>query len=100
MHYNRKERKKLAKQFGLTKNETTAQKRERVSRSIVAGKQIHQQFLMQTENSIRNQMVEKEAACIRSLTETVGAEAAERMIANNKEVEAKRQAKLNRKKNR
>lgn len=62
MHYNRKERRRLAKQLGLLKkSESWQEKRERIARSIEAGKQIHQQFLMETENSIRNQMAEREA---------------------------------------
>lgn len=97
MHYNRKERKRLAKQFGLTKNETPEQKRERVSRSIVAGKQIHQQFLMETENSIRNQLAEKEAQVLKSMIESFGEEKAKAMFAANKLAEEKRREKQNKK---
>jgi hypothetical protein len=100
MHYNRKERKNLAKQLGLAKDETSAQREERVSRSIMAGRQISQQFQMQVENAIRNQMTEKEAQMLKSLTETHGEAEAERIIANNRMVEEKRQAKLLKKKNR
>jgi hypothetical protein len=99
MHYNRKERKKLAKQFGLkTKNETQKQKQERVARSMIAGNQIHQQFLMQTENDVRNQLAEKEAQSLKSLTESLGAETAARIVANNKMLEDKRREKLFKKK--
>ena len=100
MHYNRKERKNLARQFGLKpKNETAEQRRARVERSAIAGKQIHQQFLMATENSIRNQMAEKDAQVLKSLTESLGAEEAEKRVANNKALEDKRREKLFNKKN-
>lgn len=101
MHYNRKERKNLARQFGLKpKNETAEQRASRVERSAIAGNQIHQQFLMETENSIRNQMAEKDAAVLKSMTESLGAEGAARVMANNKMLEDKRREKLFNKKNR
>ena len=101
MHYNRKERKKLAKQFGLkSNNETAEQRQERVHRSMIAGNQIHQQFLMQTENNIRNQEAEKEAKVLQSLIEAFGPEIAAEMVENNKKLEDKRKEKLFRKKNR
>ena len=100
MHYNRKERKNLARQFGLKpKNETAEQRASRIERSRIAGDQIHQQFLMQTENSIRNQQSEKEAQVLKSLTEAFGAEEAAKRVANNKALEDKRREKLFNKKN-
>ena len=100
-HYNRKERKNLAKKLGLTNNnESREQRQERVSRSITAGNQIHQQFLMQTENNVRNQEAEKEAQVLKSLTEAFGPEKAAIMVENNKKLEDKRREKLFRKKNR
>ena len=100
MHYNRKERKTLAKQLGLKpKNETAQQRAERTARSREAGNQIQQQFLMQTENNIRNQQVEKDAEVLRSMTEKYGAEEAARIMANNKAIENKRREKLLKKKN-
>jgi hypothetical protein len=100
MHYNRKERKNLAKQLGLkTANETREQRSERTSRAREAGNQIHQQFLMQNENTLRNQQVEKDAEVLRSLTEKHGAEEAARILANNKKIEEKRREKLLKKKN-
>jgi len=94
-HYNRKERKNLAKRLGLkNNNETTSQRQERIERSRIAGNQIHQQFLMQVENDQRNQLVEKEAQVLKSLTESVGAEEAARIIASNKAAEEKRRLKL------
>ena len=99
MHYNRKERKNLAKQFGLKpKNETEKQRSERVERSMIAGNQINQQFLMQTENDVRNQLAEKEAKALKSLTESHGADTAARILANNKMLEDKRREKLFKKK--
>lgn len=101
MHYNRKERKNLAKQLGLKPNDESAKQRaERTTRSREAGNQIHQQFLMQTENNIRNQQVEKDAQVLKSLTEKYGAEEAARIMANNKAIEDKRREKLLKKKNR
>ncbi len=100
-HYNRKERKNLAKQLGLKKkNESFKERQERISRANEAGKQIHQQFLMQTENNIRNQQVERDAKALRSLAETVGETEAERILAGNKMAEEKRRQKLLKKKNR
>jgi len=100
-HYNRKERKKLAKKLGLVnKNETFQERNDRVFRSIEAGKQLQQQFLMQTENNLRNQEVEREALYLRRLIERVGEEEAEKIMANNRKAEEKRQEKLFKKKNR
>jgi len=99
-NYSRSERRALARQFGLTTtNEPQAKRAERISRSIEAGKQIHQQFQMQVENNIRNQETEKEAQVLKSLTESLGAEEAARIIANNRMLEEKRRAKLLKKKN-
>lgn len=100
-HYNRRERRNLAKKLGLqTKNETTAQRADRIERSRIAGEQIQQQFQMQVENNLRNQQVEKDAQVLKNLTESVGAEEAARIMANNKKAIEKRQEKLQRKKNR
>lgn len=99
-HYNRKERKNLAKKLGLVKSdETSKQRQDRIERSKIAGNQIHQQFLMQVENDQRNQLVEKDAQVLMSLTESLGAEEAARIMANNKAVEEKRRQKLLKKKN-
>jgi hypothetical protein len=101
MHYNRKERKNLAKQLGLkNKNESDKQRQERVSRSIIAGDQIHQQFLMQVENDLRNQRVEEDAKILKSLTESFGEAEAKRIMASNTvAAEKRKQKKLLKKKN-
>lgn len=98
MHYNRKERRSLARKFGLkSSDESTKQRAERLERSMAAGNQIQQQFQMQVENSIRNQQVEKDAQVLKSLTESHGAEEAARIMANNKKVEDARREKLRKK---
>ena len=97
-HYNRKERRRLAKKLGLiNKNETREERNTRISRSIEAGKQIHQQFLMQNENNLRNQEVEREAEYFKKLVERVGADEAEKILANNRKAEEKKLLKKNRK---
>lgn len=101
MHYNRKERKNLAKQLGLkNNNETIKQREDRIERSRIAGEQIHQQFQMQVQNDIRNQRAEKDAEVLKSLAEKHGQAEAERILANNKMLEDKRREKLLKKKNR
>lgn len=95
MNYSRRERRELAKRLGLTNpNESLAKRNERVTRSIEAGKQIHQQFQMQVANSLRNQASEIEAKALASLTESHGEAEAVRILANNRAVEQKRKEKL------
>lgn len=67
-HYNRRERKALAKALGLrTKNESTRQRQERVSRSILAGNQISQQFQAMVENEQRQSLTDKYARATTNL---------------------------------
>lgn len=95
MNYSRRERRELAKKLGLTDpNETLGKRNERVTRSIEAGKQIHQQFQMQVENGLRNQASEREAEALASLTASHGEEEANRILANNRAVIQKRKEKL------
>lgn len=50
MFYNRKQRRKIAKDLGLFKiEESQAKREERVRRAIEAGEQIHAQFLANME---------------------------------------------------
>lgn len=101
MHYNRKQRKQLMKQLGIsTKNETRKTRQERVTRSIEAGKQIHAQFIMQVENDVRNQLSEKEAKKLESTIASHGEEFAKRMQENNARVEQERKDKQRAKKER
>ena len=99
MHYNRTERRKLAKQFGLltTKGEPRERSIERRERSRIAGEQIHSQFLAENEVHLREQAADMEARQLENLTASHGAEEAARIIANNKRLQQKREAKLKRK---
>ena len=93
-HYSRKQRKELAKMLGLINaNETPLQRAERLKRSAEAGKQIHTQFVMNTENSIRNQMTEIEAKRFNSLVESLGEERAKQAMENERIIKQKKQAK-------
>lgn len=71
-HYNRRERRNLAKALGLrTKNESTRQRQERISRAIAAGNQISQQFQAMVENEQRQLMTDKFAQAVINLANGV-----------------------------
>lgn len=95
---NRKERRNLLRRMKamgiIPKHETAKEAAERKHRSQIAGDQIHSQFLAQVETNVRNQKADAEAAQLRALTEVWGEEKARQIIANNKQIEDKRIAKL------
>lgn len=92
MHQNRKERRKLAKSFGLLSGPAN---REQKERAMQAGKQIKKMFDDDTENSIRNQLAEKESACVAGLVSSgMSEEDAKKVVAKNHELELKRLEKL------
>lgn len=71
-HYNRRERRNLAKALGLrTKNESTKQRQDRISRSIIAGNQISQQFQAMVENEQRQALTDKYAQATKNLAHGV-----------------------------
>ena len=91
-HYNRKERRQLAKQLGLKKKyESPQEKSERISRSIAAGKVLHQQYQMMVENDLRTRAAEREAKAFQNLVDQVGEDKAieiikmQRMISEEQE---------------
>lgn len=85
MHYNRRERRRLAKQLGLlsTKNENQAQAAERRKRSREAGDQIHRQFLAENEVRLREAHADREARMLENLTAAYGSDRAKEIMANN-----------------
>lgn len=95
MHYNRRERRRLAKQLGIltTKHETQAQATERRKRSREAGDQIHRQFLAENEVRLREARAERDAKMLENLTATYGAERAKEIMENNIACERARQEK-------
>lgn len=94
MNYSRRDRRRLAKQFGLIKSdETNSQATERRSRSKEAGDQINMQFLAENEVRLREAAADREAAQLESLTASVGADEAARIMVNNKKIQAAREAK-------
>ena len=100
MFYSRRERRNLAKQFGLHKiKETAKEKAERQHRAMEAGQQIHMQHVMEAENAMRNQMAEKEAKRIQNLVESFGEERTKKILEEEAKIAAKKQAKKNRKRN-
>jgi hypothetical protein len=88
MHYNRKQRRSLARSMGLLNVSSNEVWRERVRRSIQAGQQIDQQFKNQVESRLRNIAAEREAAMIKSDPD------AEQRIANNRRIAAAREEDL------
>lgn len=95
MHYNRRERRRLAKQLGILKpqSESQAQATERRKRSREAGDQIHRQFLAENEVRLREAAAEREANMLESLTERYGADKAKEIMDNNAQVERARRDK-------
>lgn len=95
MYYNRKQRRELAKSMGLLgKKETPQQWHDRVSRSIEAGRQIHQQFMNEVETRLRNAAADREAKILNSLTEKWGEEKAKEIVASNRAIAEAREEKL------
>lgn len=111
-HYNRKERRKIAKMLGLhgkrietvelpdgtkkqvKRKETPEERLERVWRGAEAGRNIETQFTQQVENSIREQLLAKETQALANLTAAVGEEKAREILLNNFQVEQKRTSDL------
>lgn len=96
--YSRRDRRRLAKQFGLDKiKETREEKLDRQHRAMEAGQQIHSLHVMEAENSLRNQKAEKEALRIQGLVEIFGEEKVKEILADEAKITAKKNAKNNRK---
>jgi 2-oxo-4-hydroxy-4-carboxy--5-ureidoimidazoline (OHCU) decarboxylase len=87
MHYNRKQRRSLARGMGLLNRSSNSVWRERVRRSIQAGIQIDQQFKNQVESRLRNAATEKEAAMIKADPDAAGRIAKNRKIAEEREID-------------
>jgi hypothetical protein len=83
-YYNRRERRKLAKQLGLNRTKlTTEQKQEQAHRAIQAGQQIHALVVTEAENESRKQQSELEAKQLQSFIEAFGEEVGRQKWANN-----------------
>lgn len=96
MHYNRRQRRQLAKDLGLLgKQESHQQWLERTRRSREAGEQIHMQFLAENEARLREAAAEREGRQLESLTEKFGEERAKEIMENNNKNAQARQAKRN-----
>lgn len=95
MYYNRKQRREFAKQLGLIgKKESFSKWHERILRGIEAGKQLHNQFVNETENSVRKQMSDREARVIKNLSDSLGQDVALEIVANNRAIDEKRRQEL------
>jgi hypothetical protein len=108
MHYNRRERRRLAKALGLygtamdtvkdaegndinkTRPENDKEAKERRSRGRIAGDQIHSAFLQKVENDLRAADTKKDEEVFANLAKSVGEERAKEIVKNNLEVERKR----------
>lgn len=88
--YNRRQRRSLAKSVGFLNESSNEKWLERVQRSNEAGRQIDQQYKNQVETDIRNAAAERDARTLDNLTQSVGQEEAERIMANNKRLELDR----------
>lgn len=95
MHYNRRQRRELAKQMGLIgKNESPTAWASRVGRSIEAGKQIDRQFKNNNETDMRNAEADAEAATLSTLIEKVGDDRANEIMTNNRKLAEDRATEL------
>lgn len=88
-HFSRRERREFARMFAFQEDREEGATmldawRARVRRSIEAGKQINRQYKNQVETDLRNAAVDKEAAVLESLTNSVGEEAAKRIVEGNR----------------
>ena len=93
-HYNRRQRRELARSMGMLKNESHEAWQERVRRSQEAGRQIDRQFKNNSETNVRNAQADADAQRLKDLIESVGEEKAKEMMANNRKVSEAREAKL------
>lgn len=102
-NHSRRDRKnmmrKLKKMGLIPKHETQKTRAERIHRSRLAGEQMHTQFMMDNEMSIRKQEAEKQHAQFKNLAESFGEEKAREIIAKNMELARKREEKLRSRKN-
>jgi hypothetical protein len=107
-HYNRKERRRIAKMLGLhgmkvdtittpegeqkqvKYKESREDRLERVWRAAEVGRNIETQFTQQVENSVREQLLAKEAQALGGLTAIVGEEKAREILLNNYKNEQER----------
>lgn len=94
MHYNRRQRREIAKSIGLGKNESKEAREERIVRAIEAGRQIDRQFKNQVETNLRYQAAEKDAEILESLTEKYGKEKANKIMTDNAKITAAREENL------
>lgn len=118
IHYNRKQRRDIARQLGMLgkasvmtkdaegrevavqRDETFADRADRTERSIHAGRSIESQFMQGVENAQRETAARREAEALTALTERIGAERAVLILEGNERVARAREEKLRRKKER
>ena len=96
IYYNRRERRKLAKQLGLNKTKLTQeQKSEQSHRAIAAGQQIHSLVVTDAENESRRQQSEIETRQLQSFIATFGEEEGRKRWDNNMRIAREKRLKKN-----
>lgn len=95
---NRRERRRLEKQFGMLEQYRNASKEEKSAiraRRREMGKKLHEQHLEKVENSLREQSEAREARIVQSWVEKgVSEEEARARINENMRIRQEREAKL------